>query len=83
MENNSTEKPKVKIEQLCEDCRKLIDKGRHTEPHKNLIQTSFRQFSSQDGSLDEFYYKCNICPAVWLNENGSYGQGWQLLNRTS
>jgi hypothetical protein len=82
MEQINTNKTKVKIEEICEDCKKLIDKGRHTESHKNLTQTAFKEFPSQFGNVDEYYYKCKSCPAIWLHETGSYGQGWQLLNRT-
>lgn len=72
---NSTEK-KEKIYDLCLDCQELIGKGRHTPPHTNLIQTNFKEVKSQFGNVDEYYYKCTVCPKTWLHETGSYGEGW-------
>lgn len=76
MENNEKNKKEVKIDELCVDCKELIGKGRYTPPHKNLVQTNFKEVKSQFGNVDEYYYKCNACPKTWLHETGSYGEGW-------
>jgi len=61
----------------CDECNALNGKGRHTPPHKYLLQIDFKAFPSQFGNVDEYYYECRQCGKKWLHETGSYGHGWQ------
>lgn len=76
MENNDKKNTELKSDELCNDCKELIGKGIHTQPHKNLVQTNFKEVKSQFGNVDEYYYKCTACPKTWLHETGNYGEGW-------
>lgn len=69
----------MKNNNLCTDCKELVGKGRHTPPHKNLVQTKLIESGkSMFGRTDEYYYKCKNCSTTWLHEKGSYGEGWIL-----
>lgn len=61
---------------LCDACKALLGKSRHTPLHRNLRQTNFKEVKSQFGNVDEYYYTCNVCSKNWLRETGSYGEGW-------
>lgn len=61
----------MKIEEICTDCKKLLGKGRYTEPHKNLVKTNFNEVKSMFGNVDEYFYKCKVCPKTWMHETGS------------
>ncbi|WP_330745334.1 hypothetical protein [Chryseobacterium sp. CP-77] len=76
MGNKNLENTEENNIQLCKDCKDLIGEQRHTPPHKNLVQTDFKEVKSQFGNVDEYYYKCNSCSKTWLRETGSYGEGW-------
>lgn len=76
MENNDIKSKEIKSDEFCSDCKELIGKGRHTPPHKNLVQTGYKEVKSQFGNVDEYYYSCKICSKTWMHETGSYGEGW-------
>ncbi|MEJ5146413.1 hypothetical protein [Sphingobacterium sp. MYb388] len=61
---------------LCDACKALLGKKRHTPPHKYLIQTNFLEVKSQFCNVDEYFYTCRTCSKTWLLEKGTYGQGW-------
>lgn len=61
---------------LCDACKALLGKSRHTPPHRNLRQTNFKEVKSIFGNVDEYYYSCNDCSKTWVHEKGNYGQGW-------
>ncbi len=67
---------KVDKNSYCADCKSLIGAGIHTQAHKNLHQTSFKEVNSMFGSVDEYYYTCKVCEKTWLHETGNYGSGW-------
>lgn len=76
MENNEVKKNKNESVVLCDDCQKLVGKGRYTPPHNNLVQTDFKEVKSMFGSANEYYYKCKVCSKNWMHERGSSGEGW-------
>lgn len=76
MENNDLKNNDNEVKELCEDCKELIGKQRHTPPHENLVKTDFKEVPSMFGNVDEHYYKFKICSKIWMRETGSYGEGW-------
>jgi len=66
----------INDQNLCEACKALEGKSRHTPPHRNLIQTNFKEVISQFGNVYEYYYICKDCSKTWLHEKGTYSQGW-------
>lgn len=66
----------LKIQSMCDDCKKLVGAGRSSKPHANLVYVGGKNVSSIMGASDEANYYCKVCGFNWLHETGSCGMGW-------
>ena len=62
---------------ICQPCKGLIGRGRHTPPHSHLVKVGKpREFHSAMGNADEQDYVCQQCDTKWTHEYGNCGTGW-------
>ena len=63
---------------LCQECVEQ-DKNKRKKTHKNLIMTKDTiGINCAMGSVNETYYRCEICGREWMHETGNLGYGWIL-----
>lgn len=54
----------------CPDCLEQVKKGRHDDPHQNLVGIASRTFRGyMSGGWEEDTYRCTVCGSLIATTN--------------